>query len=113
MAPKTRPPKSLGVDVPNRLVIVGLLLPNDHRLILASPHSRTLAQTSIAFEAGRYVLRGIHANQMYIFSHPEFRDVMAARGAALLSALPDEPINQARADSVRWLLSNKIYDEGA
>jgi hypothetical protein len=34
-----------------------------------------------AVEAGRYVLRGIHANQMYIFSHPEFRDVLAARGA--------------------------------
>ena len=33
--PKPRPPKSLGVDVPNRLVIVGLLRPNDHRCILA------------------------------------------------------------------------------
>jgi hypothetical protein len=34
--PKARPPKSLDVDMPNRLVIVGLLLPNDHRLILAA-----------------------------------------------------------------------------
>ena len=65
-----------------------------------------------AVEAGRYVLRGIHENQMYIFSHPEFRDVLTARSNALLGAIPDEPINQARADSVRWLLSNRIYDEG-
>src|SRR4051794_34490215 len=36
--PKTWPPKSLRVDVSNRLVIVGLLLPNDHPLILA-PHA--------------------------------------------------------------------------
>jgi hypothetical protein len=34
--PKPRPPKRLGVDVPNRLVIVGLLLSNDHP---AHPHT--------------------------------------------------------------------------
>ena len=66
-----------------------------------------------AVEAGRYVLRGIHNNDLYIFSHPEFRDVMTARNEALLRALPDEPINQARADSIRWILSNAIYDRGA
>ena len=42
--PETRPPKSLGVDVPNRLVIVGLLLPNDHLLILASHAAPRLGQ---------------------------------------------------------------------
>jgi hypothetical protein len=31
----------------------------------------------------------------------------------LLNALPHEPTNQARADAIRWLLSNKIYDAGA
>jgi hypothetical protein len=66
-----------------------------------------------AVDAGRYVLRGIHNNDLYIFSHPEFRDVLAARGEAILRAIPDEPINQARADAIRWLLSNKIYDAGA
>jgi hypothetical protein len=38
--PKTRPPKSFGVNLPNRLVVVALLLPDDHRLIVASPISR-------------------------------------------------------------------------
>jgi len=35
--PKAGPPKSLGIDVQNRLEIFGLLSPDDHRLILASP----------------------------------------------------------------------------
>ena len=55
--------------------------------------------------------------------HPRQRDVHlqspgvprrdGGAAAALLTALPDEPINQARADSIRWILSNRIYDEGA
>jgi len=77
------------------------------------PPPEFLLNAMDAVDAGRCVLRGIHANQMYIFSHPEFREVLTARSNALLSALPDEPINQARADSIRWLLSNPIYDCGA
>lgn len=64
-------------------------------------------------EAGRHVLRGIRDNALYIFSHPEFREVMAARHAAIMAAVPNEPIDQARADSIRWILSNPIYSEGA
>ena len=66
-----------------------------------------------AVEAGRYVLDGIRQNKLFILSHPEFRDVIAARNDALLAAVPDEPINEARAESVRWLLSNAVYSEGA
>jgi NAD(P)-dependent dehydrogenase (short-subunit alcohol dehydrogenase family) len=66
-----------------------------------------------AVDAGRYVLDGILGNKLYILSHPEFRDVIKARGDALLAAVPDEPINEARAESVRWLLSNAIYSDGA
>ncbi len=64
-------------------------------------------------EAGRHVLRGIRDNALYIFSHPEFREVMAARHNAILAAVPNDPIDQARADSIRWILSNPIYSEGA
>ena len=64
-------------------------------------------------EAGRHVLRGIQNNALYIFSHPEFREVMAARHAAIMAALPNDAIDQARADSIRWILSNPIYSEGA
>jgi hypothetical protein len=35
-------------------------------------------------------------------------EVVTDRGNALLDALPDEPINRARADSIRWILSNPI-----
>lgn len=64
-------------------------------------------------EAGQHVLRGIRDNALYIFSHPEFREVMAARHAAIMAAVPNGPLDQARADSIRWILSNPIYSEGA
>jgi NAD(P)-dependent dehydrogenase (short-subunit alcohol dehydrogenase family) len=64
-----------------------------------------------AVEAGRYVLRGIHHNDLFILSHPEYRDVMSARHAALMAALPDEPIDELRAESSRPILSNRIYLE--
>ncbi|MBI2993832.1 MAG: SDR family NAD(P)-dependent oxidoreductase [Gammaproteobacteria bacterium] len=66
-----------------------------------------------AVEAGRCVLKGIKENKLFILSHPEFRDVIAARCDALMAAIPNEPINELRAESVRWLLSNRIYSEGA
>jgi hypothetical protein len=78
-----------------------------------APPPEFLLTAMDAVDAGRYVLRGIHENRLYIFSHPEFRAVLTARSNALLDALPDEPISQARADAIRWLLSNPVYDQGA
>jgi NAD(P)-dependent dehydrogenase (short-subunit alcohol dehydrogenase family) len=66
-----------------------------------------------AVEAGRYVVKGIKNHDLFILSHPEFRDVIKARSDTLLAAIPDEPINEDRAESIRWLLSNPIYGEGA
>jgi NAD(P)-dependent dehydrogenase (short-subunit alcohol dehydrogenase family) len=60
-----------------------------------------------------YVLDGIRHNRLFIHSHPEFRDVLTARSNLLLSSIPDEPINQARADSARWILSNPVYEKNA
>ncbi len=75
---------------------------------------RAMLETAMdAAVAARYVLEGIKRNDLYIFSHPEFRDVMAARHAALMAALPDEPIDAARAQAIRFILSNPIYDRGA
>lgn len=59
---------------------------------------------------GKRVLAGIRNDDLYILTHPEFRDGIKARCEAILRALPDEPINQKRADSIRFLLSNPIYD---
>jgi NAD(P)-dependent dehydrogenase (short-subunit alcohol dehydrogenase family) len=77
------------------------------------PPPDIMAHAMDAEEAGRFVLNGIRENKLFILSHPEFRDVIAARNAALLAAVPDTPIDPARAESVRWILSNAIYSEGA
>jgi NAD(P)-dependent dehydrogenase (short-subunit alcohol dehydrogenase family) len=74
-------------------------------------HDSFMATAMDADEAARHVLRGIRENRLFILSHPEFRDVIAARNAALLAAVPDEPADAARVESIRWLLSNPIYTE--
>ena len=64
------------------------------------------------YEVGRRVLRGIKRNDLYIISHPEFREGIEARNAALLRAVPDEPINEARLNMLRQagtLLNQPIY----
>jgi hypothetical protein len=63
-----------------------------------------------AVTAGRYVLEGIRHNRLFIISHPEFREVLTARSKLLLGSIADEPIDQARADSARWILSNPVYE---
>ncbi len=66
-----------------------------------------------AVTAAGYVLEGIRHNRLFILSHPEFREVLSARSALLLGSIPDEPINQQRADSARWLLSSPVYESQA
>ena len=66
-----------------------------------------------AVTAGGYVLEGIRHNRLFIISHPEFKDVLTARSNLLLGSIPDEPLNQARADSARWLLSSPVYEGNA
>jgi hypothetical protein len=66
-----------------------------------------------AVTAAGYVLDGIRHNRLFILSHPEFREVLTARSNLLLGSLPHEPIDQARADSTRWLLSNPVYEQNA
>jgi NAD(P)-dependent dehydrogenase (short-subunit alcohol dehydrogenase family) len=64
-------------------------------------------------EVGERVLRGIRRNDLFIISHPEFRDGMQARHDALMRAIPDEPINPERKqvlDTFGTLLYNPIYE---
>jgi len=42
-------------------------------------------------EAGERVVNGIRNNDLFILSHPEFRDGMAERFNAILMSCPDEP----------------------
>lgn len=64
-------------------------------------------------EVGLRVLNGIRRNDLFIMTHPEFRDGIVARNEALLRAIPDEPLNEARAALVRQfgtLMYNPVYD---
>jgi short-subunit dehydrogenase len=66
-----------------------------------------------AVEAGGHVLKGIKNNQLFIISHPEYRDVLRARHAKIEASISKEPIDAVRAESVRFILSNAIYSEDA
>jgi NADP-dependent 3-hydroxy acid dehydrogenase YdfG len=66
-----------------------------------------------AVDAGRHVLRGIKNNQLFIISHPEYRDVLRARHAKIEASISDDPLDPVRAESVGFILSNAIYSENA
>jgi len=60
-------------------------------------------------EVGRQVLRGIRRNDMHILTHPEVRQVLEARAAALRAALPDEPVDPERIAATGRLLDTSFY----
>jgi NAD(P)-dependent dehydrogenase (short-subunit alcohol dehydrogenase family) len=62
-------------------------------------------------EVGERVLRGLKNNDLFIFTHPEFKEGATARFNAMLRAFPDEPVNVERAEAIRFLIANSIYDE--
>jgi NADP-dependent 3-hydroxy acid dehydrogenase YdfG len=66
-----------------------------------------------AVDAGRHVLRGIKNNDLFIISHPEYRDVLRARHAKIEASISDDPIDPVRAQSVGFILSNAVYSENA
>src|ERR1700722_8513587 len=85
----------------------------------APPPPRQEGETSfmdVAMEAvvaARHVLRGIKNNELFIISHPEFRDVLRARHAKIEASIANDPIDPVRAASVGFILSNPIYSEDA
>jgi len=62
-------------------------------------------------ECGERVLAGIRNDDLYIFTHREFREGADERFRAMLASFPDEPLNEERADAIRFLLSNPIFGE--
>jgi hypothetical protein len=65
-------------------------------------------------ETGERVLRGIKRNDLYIITHPEFKEGIRARNEALMRAVPDEPPNEKRRASLAplgTLLYNPLYDK--
>jgi NAD(P)-dependent dehydrogenase (short-subunit alcohol dehydrogenase family) len=62
-------------------------------------------------ECGERVVRGIRRNDLYIFTHREFKEGVAERMEAMLASFPDEAINETRAKEIPYLTSNPIFKE--
>lgn len=62
-------------------------------------------------ECGERVLRGIRRNDLYIFTHREFKEGVAERMEAMLASFPAEEINRARAAEFSFLTTNPIFKQ--
>ncbi|HVS76831.1 MAG TPA: SDR family NAD(P)-dependent oxidoreductase [Steroidobacteraceae bacterium] len=60
-------------------------------------------------ECGERILAGVRRNDLYILTHREFKEGVAQHYEALLASFPDEPVDAARADNIRYLLGNPIF----
>jgi NAD(P)-dependent dehydrogenase (short-subunit alcohol dehydrogenase family) len=60
-------------------------------------------------ECGERILAGIRQDDLYIFTHREFREGADERFRAMLASFPDEPLDEERAEAIRFLLSNPIF----
>lgn len=60
-------------------------------------------------EAGERVLRGIRNNDLYILSHPEYRQGIQDRCDALLASIPAEAAPAARLELERSVLRSPAY----
>ena len=60
-------------------------------------------------ECGERVLAGIRNDDLYIFTHREFREGAEERFQAMLASFPHEPRNEERAKEIDFLLSNPIF----
>jgi NAD(P)-dependent dehydrogenase (short-subunit alcohol dehydrogenase family) len=64
-------------------------------------------------ETGERVVRGIRRNDIFIHTHPEFREGYIARQEAVIRAIPDEPPNEKRRDIIKkmgTLAYNPLYE---
>jgi len=64
-------------------------------------------------KVGARVLEGILRNQLYIFTHPEFRDGIRARCEAIMAAVPEGESDPKLVAAVPFLLSNPIYEKAS
>jgi len=62
-------------------------------------------------EVGERVLAGLKRNDLFIFTHREFKEGLAARCKKMLDSFPDEEINTERFEEIRWLTENAIYND--
>ena len=60
-------------------------------------------------ECGERVLAGIRRNDLYIFTHREFKEGLARKCDLMLDSFPDEPINTTRANEIGFLLWPPVF----
>jgi short-subunit dehydrogenase len=60
-------------------------------------------------KVGERVLEGIRRNDLYIFTHSEFREGIRSRCEAVMAAVPDTEPDPALMEAVGFLLHNPIY----
>ncbi len=60
-------------------------------------------------EAGERVLNGVRNNDLFIFTHPEFKPGMKERFDAILASVPNEPFPEARAKAETRVLTAPPY----
>jgi NAD(P)-dependent dehydrogenase (short-subunit alcohol dehydrogenase family) len=60
-------------------------------------------------EAGERVLNGVVNNDLFIFTHPEFKPGIKERLDAILASVPDEPFPEARAKAETRVLTAPPY----
>jgi NAD(P)-dependent dehydrogenase (short-subunit alcohol dehydrogenase family) len=82
------------------------------------PRRPSPEEVQVAFmdpvETGERVVRGIRNNDLFIHTHPEFREGYIARHEALIRAIPDEPRNEKRFKIISGfgtIYHNDIYDK--
>ncbi len=82
------------------------------------PQRRPPEEAQVAFmdpvETGERVLRGIRNNDLFIHTHPEFREGYIARHEAMIRAIPNEPRNEKRFEIISGfgtIYHNDIYDK--
>lgn len=61
-------------------------------------------------EAGARVVRGIKRNDIYIFSHADFKGGWDARAAAISKGFPDEPLNPDFKKVFSMLAYNPVFE---
>ena len=60
---------------------------------------------------GERVLDGLRRDDLFIFTHREFKEGFAQRCKKMLESFPDEEINVARYEDIKWLTHNPIYED--
>jgi NAD(P)-dependent dehydrogenase (short-subunit alcohol dehydrogenase family) len=83
--------------------------PNAPRPPLPDGRPRPRAMGMDPLEAGERVLNGVRNNDLFILTHPEFRDGMQERFDAMLASVPDEEPPAARVAVIGRLLHADIY----